>query len=280
MSTANSADYVVEMSEAELHRLLSIAEKGAAQVQMSCLRAGLGPGGRAIDVGCGALGALKELAEIVGSSGIVVGMDRSQESLAKAREILDRIGRSWVELLEGDANAEDLAQVSRRGPFDLAFCRLFLIHQPNPAATLRNIARLVRPGGKIIVQEPFLDGLQGVGLPPDLEVAKGLEMIAAAIRTYGGHPSVAGRMEEVASDAGLELVNQSGYFHYEPGRDAFGFGAASIRAGRRGIPTLQYPDQEIDALLEWLDLAAAADGGRYAIGFLISAEFRVPAGSL
>ncbi len=41
----------------------------------ACLRAGLASGGRAIDIGCGPLGALPVLVDLVGSEGRVVGLD-------------------------------------------------------------------------------------------------------------------------------------------------------------------------------------------------------------
>ena len=57
------------------------------------------------------------------------------------------------------------------GPFDLAYTRLFLMHQPDPVRTLSRIARLLRPGGWVVAQEalgrppprshPHLDALGG-----------------------------------------------------------------------------------------------------------------------
>jgi len=41
------------------------------------------------------------------------------------------------------------------GPFDLAFTRCFLMHQPDPRLTLERIAGLVRPGGWPVTQEPL-----------------------------------------------------------------------------------------------------------------------------
>lgn len=45
------------------------------------MRAGLGPGMRAIDVGCGQLGALGVLSELVGPNGVVVGLDTNADAL-------------------------------------------------------------------------------------------------------------------------------------------------------------------------------------------------------
>jgi ubiquinone/menaquinone biosynthesis C-methylase UbiE len=58
----------------------------------ACARAGLRSGARAVDVGCGQLGALPVLAEMVGPRGVVVGLDSSPGALAAARAGLASIG--------------------------------------------------------------------------------------------------------------------------------------------------------------------------------------------
>lgn len=92
---------------------------------------------------------------MVGPSGTVVGVDVSPEALARARHTLDRVGLDRVQLRQVDINSANLAEELRPwAPFDVAYCRLLLTHQSNPAQTLRNVARVVRSGGMIIVHEP------------------------------------------------------------------------------------------------------------------------------
>jgi SAM-dependent methyltransferase len=61
-----------------------------------------GPGGRALDVGCGALGWLRILSEWVGPSGQIVGTDIDEGLLNAARSFLEAEGISNVELVVDD----------------------------------------------------------------------------------------------------------------------------------------------------------------------------------
>jgi SAM-dependent methyltransferase len=56
-----------------------------------------------------------------------------------------------VEVFAGDIHELGAAVVG--GPFDLAYTRLLLMHQPDPVRTLSRIAELLRPGGWIVAQE-------------------------------------------------------------------------------------------------------------------------------
>src|SRR5437763_2012117 len=111
--------YVFDRSQTDQERLPGIARARADFAREACLRAGLKPGDRAIDVGCGPVGALLVLAELVGPAGAVVGLDASAEALTPARQILDRHGLGTVRLIRADINATDLEAVPPGAPFDL-----------------------------------------------------------------------------------------------------------------------------------------------------------------
>lgn len=70
-----TSTYLLDYAPAEAERLLFLAELLAPEVRAACERGGLRPGGKAIDVGCGPLGALTVLQQIVGpgvrSSGLM-----------------------------------------------------------------------------------------------------------------------------------------------------------------------------------------------------------------
>ncbi|HTR90386.1 MAG TPA: methyltransferase domain-containing protein [Trebonia sp.] len=87
-------------------------------------RAGLPAGGRALDAGCGPLGALAVLRDMVGEGGQVVGIDASTASLSAARSVLSRLGAAEVTLVAGDINTVALAAVGGPASFDLVFSRL------------------------------------------------------------------------------------------------------------------------------------------------------------
>src|SRR5262249_44561269 len=147
-------EYVVAgVDAAELERLVAISRICEADARDGLRRAGIQAGQKAIDVGCGALGALPLLAELVGPDGDVVGLDMDATSLQHARRILDAQGHQRIYLMQANINELPNGAVCPPGPFDIAFCRLLLMHQADPVATLRQMAATLRPGGHLIAHE-------------------------------------------------------------------------------------------------------------------------------
>ena len=277
MEIKKSAQYVGEMSEAEVQRLLTLASIGAPHVRTSCLRMGIDQGAKALDVGCGALGALNILAEIVGPSGVVVGIDKSPEAIAAARNVLDTIGLGYVQVRLADANEVGPSDLCPPGPFDAAYVRFFLIHQAEPAATLRKVALLVRPGGAIIVHEPFRSVFLSADNPIGPLLARALEMIAEVIGAAGGSPDVADRMLGIAREAGLEYAYQYAFCNFTSGTAHANLVAASLRAAKKAILALQlHSEAEVDEAAAALDVAAQSDLGMMLGLPVIAAELRVP----
>jgi ubiquinone/menaquinone biosynthesis C-methylase UbiE len=134
--------YVLDGSDADLRRLLSIAEISGQMARSAFRRVGMGEGWNVIDCGCGPIGGLAVMAEMVGSEGRVVGVDLSEPAVQRARSVMAALGLGNVDLVAGDIHELDVAAVG--GPFDLAYARLFLMHQPEQVRTLSQIAGLLR----------------------------------------------------------------------------------------------------------------------------------------
>jgi 2-polyprenyl-6-hydroxyphenyl methylase/3-demethylubiquinone-9 3-methyltransferase len=107
------------------------------------LRSGLGKK-QVLDVGCGG-GILTEAMARAGAH--VLGIDLSQAVLDVA-ELHALEGK--VPALYRAVAAEDLAQ-ERPAAFDLVTCMEMLEHVPDPAAIVKALAALVKPGGDIVV---------------------------------------------------------------------------------------------------------------------------------
>jgi SAM-dependent methyltransferase len=145
--------YVLDGSDQDLRRLLTIAQQAAEMTRAAFRRIGVGEGWSTIECGCGPIGALAVMAEFVGPGDRIVGVDFSEPAVRQARAVVSSLGLGNVEVVDGDVN--DLHPALVGGPFDLAYTRLFLMHQPDPVHTLRRIAGLLRPGGYLIAQEPL-----------------------------------------------------------------------------------------------------------------------------
>ena len=105
---------------------------------------GLKAGGSALDVACGSGKLTAELARVAGSGGRVVGLDFSPEMLAVARR--DHAG---IEFLEGDA----LSLPFSDGFFDASTIAFGLRNLADPVRGLREMRRVVKPGGRSVVLE-------------------------------------------------------------------------------------------------------------------------------
>jgi ubiquinone/menaquinone biosynthesis C-methylase UbiE len=105
--------------------------------------AGLRPGQRVLDVGCGAGACLFAAAGAVGPAGHVTGIDLAAGMLARAAVTAARLGLANVTVEAGDA--EDPAYPPASFDAVLASNVMFLLAEPHHAA--RNYLRLLRPGG-------------------------------------------------------------------------------------------------------------------------------------
>src|SRR5580704_17470672 len=145
--TERVSRYILDGSDPDLRRLLSGAELGAENAHTAFRRVGVQPGWNVIDCGCGPIGGLAILAEMVGPSGRIVGVDFSEPAIGRARSIVLALELEKVELIAGDIHDQETETLGE--PFDLAFTRFFLMHQSDPVRTLTRIAGLHRPGGWI-----------------------------------------------------------------------------------------------------------------------------------
>lgn len=142
-SPRTSPEYVLGRSDIEQKRLVQQAAIVRGYSEQFLRAGGLAPGMRVLDLGCG-MGDLSLLAaEIVGESGTVVGIDRDAAVIEKARA---RGGP--VTFQHAEVNA-----FTGEAPFDAVIGRYVLLYQPDPAATLRHAATLLRPGGLVICHE-------------------------------------------------------------------------------------------------------------------------------
>ena len=133
--------------------------------------AGIRPGGVAIDVGCGTGRALPPLREAVGPQGSVFAVDLTPEMLAAARP---KSVAAQAALILADARSLPFADASA----DAIFAAGLVHHLPDSGAGLRELARVTRPGGVLVLFHPSgraaLAARHGRVLSPDELLAEGV----------------------------------------------------------------------------------------------------------
>jgi 2-polyprenyl-3-methyl-5-hydroxy-6-metoxy-1,4-benzoquinol methylase len=140
--------YVLGHSAEELDRLIEQARLFGELTEDVFVRAGIGAGMRVLDVGCGAGDVSFLLARMVGPSGAVVGVDRSEEAVAMATARAQAMALAQVSFSQGE-----LEDISLDQPVDAAVGRFVLMYSADPAVSLRRIAANVRAGGIVAFQE-------------------------------------------------------------------------------------------------------------------------------
>ena len=249
--------YILDGNDDDLKRLVAAAELLAESSRSALRRSGIQAGWSVIDCGCGPLGALTVIAELAGQAGRVVGVELNPAAVRRAQSVVDTLGLDNVRVIAGDVNELEMAAAG--GPFDLAFTRLFLMHQPDPVRTLRQISGLLRPGGWIIAQEPVLNPAPRSF--PHLDALDAYWQLALRLLEGFGVPAnTVERLPQSAAAAGLEVVRVDGSFAVASPALGFGVHAATLAAAReRATAAGLVSGEEIDALIA--ELRAAADHG-------------------
>jgi SAM-dependent methyltransferase len=272
--------YVLGRSAAETRRLIFQGDLQAPFTRRFLLDAGLGAGMRVLDVGSGAGDVALLAAELVGPQGAVVGIDVNPLVLDTARQRTGAVGRANVTFIEGDVNEGGLDAVAAHGPFDAVIGRLVLIYQPQPAATLRKLARLVQPGGIVAFQEFDLGAGAMEQFPPTPLWGQVFGWLRAGFLAAGVDEHIGFRLHQHYRDAGLPAPRLHLAADLGGGTEwgGYAYAAATLRSilpalERFGIATAD--EVGIDTLAARLRAETVSSGGIVKTPHFIGAWARV-----
>ena len=188
--TRDDPIYAMGYSEGERRRLVEQAAIYAGSTRNLFAEAGIGPGARVLDAGCGVGDVSLLAASIVGAGGSVVGVDSDPQALAVAEARAAQAELDHVRFVQAD-----LRDVSFEQPFDAVVGRFVLMYLADPADGLRRLSGHVRPGGVVAIQEFQFEGLMRTY--PDLPGSLYHQAVDWALETF--------RRAGVETDMGFRL---------------------------------------------------------------------------
>jgi SAM-dependent methyltransferase len=144
-----NADQIKHWNEVAGPQWVALDDQITSQIkplgEIALARAGIEPGERVLDIGCGCGDTSITIAGLVGPTGAVLGLDISAPMLARAREAAQAAGLENVRFELADAQTAPLPDRAK----DLLFSRFGVMFFSDPEAAFTNLRKALRPGGRM-----------------------------------------------------------------------------------------------------------------------------------
>ncbi len=193
-----SDGYLMSRTPQEYERLRVQSRGWEAATGRLLDQVGLAAGASCLDAGCGPGETMRLMAERVGSSGRVTGIDVDPRLGALAETMLHDAGHRQCRFAAHDATGGGPIPDA---PFDLVYARLLIIHMPDRVAVLRRLWDAVAPGGHLLVQDYDFRGL--AVLPRLDSVDEVVRVIVDAASADGRDVHTGTRLPELFARAGI-----------------------------------------------------------------------------
>jgi 2-polyprenyl-3-methyl-5-hydroxy-6-metoxy-1,4-benzoquinol methylase len=252
-------DYVLGTSDRERQRLIRQA-KHVHDMTLDTFRwAGISPGMRVLDIGCGVGDVAMLAANLVGPVGSVVAIDRDPDNLAFAAQRAAQAGLRTIAF-----RAADINEFADAPPFDAIVGRYILLFLPDRVASLRNLLRSLRRGGIVAMLEPDFT-LPFRSVPPAPLFTKVTEWLRAVTVAANINIDSGPALLRIFREAGLTGTNMDCRQWVGGGRgyDMYGLVAETVRSmlpamEKHGITTAA--ELDVDTLEARLEAEAVALG--------------------
>jgi len=190
--------YVLGNQDNEIARLEMQAALFEPITERTLLNAGLKKGMSCIDIGCGSGSVTRLMADMVGETGHVVGVDIDDRYLQYCTRSIN--SRPNIEFIHDDICKSRLVDGKER--FDIVYSRFTFHHLTDRSEAVRSMRRLTKKGGTIMIQD--LDHAPGSWLcyPEDKVFNTLRKVYVALIRKRGGDPLVGRKLYKL-------LINES-----------------------------------------------------------------------
>jgi ubiquinone/menaquinone biosynthesis C-methylase UbiE len=204
--------YSLALSEEEIARYRLMAQRARRNEAERWVAAGFAPGANVADIGCGPGLVFIELADVVGPSGHVVGVDRGAAEIETASKLI-----AEQRLTNATARRADAWETGiDPGSIDVVHIRHVLAHNTaeNQRRILAHALDLLRPGGSLYAVDVDL-AMSRVD-PHDDDLRDLNDRYMAHLIDTGRDPSVGPKLGSLAVSAGFTDVQRFGDFTIPP----------------------------------------------------------------
>jgi SAM-dependent methyltransferase len=254
--------YALGHSDRELERLSAQAQVLDPLTRQFFCEAGIAPGMRVLDVGTGTGDVAFLTADLVGTTGEVIGIDKAPAALALARARAEARSLHNVSFREGDPT-----EMAFDRAFDAVVGRLILMYYVDPTAALRKLAGHLRPGGMLVFHEADWEGVRS--FPPSPTYDRCCQLFVETFRLLGTETRMGIKLHSAFLAAGLPAPSMR--LH------------AIVGGSAGGSDWLQVVAELIGTLLpemERLGVATPAEVGIETLGHRLCAELAASGGAI
>lgn len=196
----STAEYALARTPEEYERLSLQARVWEPATGRLFDRVGLAAGATCLDAGCGPGETMRLMAQRVGPSGLVTGIDADEPLGAQALASLRLAGHRQCAFVAADLTADEPIPGA---PYDFVFARLLLFHLPERVDVLARLWDAVVPGGHLVVQDY---DVRSVSVLPPLDCVDEFEAFAtAAFTAAGADIHVGARLPQLFAEAGVGI---------------------------------------------------------------------------
>jgi ubiquinone/menaquinone biosynthesis C-methylase UbiE len=200
--TPETSRYSLKGGPEGYERLLLLAKKSWPATEALLDRAGVSPGMKVVDVGCGGGAVSFEIAARVGPRGSVLGLDLNREYLDLARQAAMKRGVTNVEF-----RVQRVEAWNEPESFDVAYSRFLLHHLSDPNDVISRMWNSVRPGGLLVLEDP--DHSTWTCHPPEPSFEFFRRTLGEVVDRTGGDYAFGRKLYAACRRAGVTSVNLS-----------------------------------------------------------------------
>jgi ubiquinone/menaquinone biosynthesis C-methylase UbiE len=196
----DTKEYVLGTHDEEIERL-GLQHRVWRERALDAWRsAGIGPGQTVLDIGCGPGYASLDLAEMVGPSGRVVAIDKSERFLHALQAASRERRIANIALHTADFDAGEFPHVA----VDRVWGRWVFAFVKDPRSLLARVAASLAPAGVIVLHEYFnYSSWRGAPRCPELD--EFVSAVMASWRDNGGEPDIALSLPQWLEELGFKI---------------------------------------------------------------------------